>query len=254
MWKCDALIHREDDLVELLGRAGCFQMFVGVESFSPEALREAHKLHNDPARYARIVELCRAHGITSHFSNILGFPGDTETGILEHLRRLRELDPDLASFYLLTPIPGTEQYDQFLAAGLITASNLDRLDGSRPTWRHPNLSSGALERLAARCTREFFGARDVARRLLRVRRNTRDYRRRHALYAVLGYSALSRAALLARTHPMAGGVARVRLDHAREYLDARRQVFGIDRAPLPASLVLSAADAESNRTAKLALG
>ena len=250
--QCDAQIHREEELVSLLARAGCFQIFVGAESFSREALREAHKLHNDPARYARIVELCREQGITSHFSNILGFPGDTEAEVLEHLRRLRELGPDVASFYILTPIPGTEQYDEFLAEGRITEENLDRFDGSTVTWRHPHLPADRLRGLLVRCTREFFGLGDVASKITRVCRRTRDFRRRQALYAVAGHSALSRIAVLSGLHPMAGGVGRVRLDGAADYEETRRAVYGLARAPLPRSLALSKADIESNRRASVA--
>jgi hypothetical protein len=249
--QCDAQIHRQEDLLELMARAGCHQIFVGAESFDTEALRGAHKFHNDPARYAKIVALCRENGITSHFSNILGFPGDTESGILRHLATLSELAPDVASFYVLTPIPGTEQYDDFLRDGWITERNLDRYDGTCVTWRHPNLSGEDLRRLLFRCYREFYGARDVAGKLVRLLRGRRDYRLSGALFAVLGLSAISRLAASRRVHPMAGGIARVRRDCARDYAGLRRRVFGFDLAPLPASLALSAADEDLNRRAKL---
>src|SRR5262249_11337507 len=142
--QCDAQIHRQPELVELMGRAGLFQMFVGAESFQAAALRDAHKFHNHPEHYGEIVPLCPPHGITTHFSNILGFPSDTEEGIREHLATLRALSPDLASFYILAPIPGTEQYDEFLARGWITESNLDRFDATCAVWRHPVLDAGRL--------------------------------------------------------------------------------------------------------------
>jgi radical SAM superfamily enzyme YgiQ (UPF0313 family) len=249
--QCDAQIERQPDLVALLARAGCFQMFVGVESFSREALRGAHKLQNRPERYAAIVALCREHGITSHFSNILGFPSDTEASIGEHFTTLRALAPDLASFYALTPIPGTEQYDDFLAAGLIEEDNLDRFDGTCVTWRHPHLTPRRWADLLFRCYREFYGGRDVAAKLARLLRGRWDFRTRGALLAVLGYSLQSRWSAAGRQHPMAGGTARVRRDRLADYQPLRRRTFGFDLAPLPASLALSAADAELNRHAKL---
>lgn len=57
--QCDTQIARQDDLVELLARAGCFEMFVGVGSFQREALRGAHKFQNHPK-----------HRITTHFSSV----------------------------------------------------------------------------------------------------------------------------------------------------------------------------------------
>src|SRR5438477_2396264 len=75
--QCDTQIAKQEQLVSLLGRAGCFEIFVGVESFSRQTLLAAHKTQNHPSTYGEIVRLCREHGVLSHFSNIIGFPEDT---------------------------------------------------------------------------------------------------------------------------------------------------------------------------------
>ncbi len=247
----DTQIARQEDLVELMGRAGCFQIFVGVESFSRSVLLAAHKFQNHPDTYGRIIALCRKNRISAHFSNIIGFPTDTREDVLEHLRRLRELDPDIASFYILTPIPGTDQYEEFLDAGLISVDNLDRLDGTLPTWRHPHLSGEELMDLLVHCYREFSNTRDVARRVLRHAFSRWDYRTGVDLYTVLGYALLQRNSVRLRVHPMNGGSGRVRLDRVADYADLRRSTYGYDLLPLPRMLALSAADEALNRTAKL---
>src|SRR5262245_12483326 len=145
--QCDVQIAGDEPLMELLRRAGCFQIFVGVESFQRRTLLAAHKTQNHPERYAEIVRLCNKFGICSHFSNILGFPEDTIETLHEHLRILTDVDPRAASFYILTPVPGTEQYDAFSAAGWIHEQNLDRFDGQSLTWNHPTLSARTLESL-----------------------------------------------------------------------------------------------------------
>jgi len=248
--QCDTQIAAQGGLVELLARAGCFQMFVGAESFSRPALLAVNKGHNRPERYRDIVRACREHGITSHFSNILGFPTDTEAGILEHLRTLMELDPDVASFYLLTPIPGTEQYAELLAAGRIAETDLDRFDGACPTWRHPCLGPEQLRGLLFRCYREFYAWGRVSRRLLR-QLGRRDFRTGAAVFAVAGHAALARHAARRGTHPMAGGVGRVGRDARSDYLALRRDRYGLERVPLPAVLELSPEDREINRQARL---
>lgn len=43
----------------------------------------------------------------------------------------------------------------------------------------------------------------------------------------------------------------MRRDSSRDYSALRKKTFGIDLAPLPASLALSPADEEANRRAKL---
>ncbi len=88
-----------------MARAGCYQLFVGAESFDRDTLVAANKKQNRPETYHHIVRLCREHGIGSHFSNIIGFPRDTEQSIATHLDVLRAISPNWASFYILCPIP-----------------------------------------------------------------------------------------------------------------------------------------------------
>jgi hypothetical protein len=55
-----------------------------------------------------------------------------------------------------------------------------------------------------------------------------------------------------KTHPMSGGLSRVRLDSFSDYRDLRKKQYGLEQVPLPQSLVLSKSDLELNRRLKLA--
>ena len=233
--QCDTQVVRQPRFVELLGRAGCFQMFLGVESFDRETLLAAKKNQNHPERYAEIVRLCHAHGIGAHFSNIIGFPTDTEAAILEHLRVLRGLKPDIASFYILTP--SGEQYQDFLDAGLITEMNLDRFDGSYPTWRHPRLSHERLLELLYHCYTEFYADIELASDTWVKLARWHDWSSPDiARMATQAYALMSRLAVASRGHPMAGGIISVVCDRAADYLDLRRKSYGFDLLPLPRML------------------
>ena len=159
----------------------------------------------------------------------------------EHLQVLRDMDPTWASFYILCPIPGTEQYDDFLAQGLITEKNLDRFDTTCLTWRHPSLSRERLSELLFYCYRKFFSLRHA----LRNAKNEMSFRSRGALgrsAANMAMSLFSRYCAWRRTHPMSGGIKRVRLDGVDDYLSLRQEAFGFNLAPLPQSLQLPAAE------------
>lgn len=243
--QCDTQIARQEHLVELLAKAGCFQMFVGVESFNRQTLLAAHKGQNRPETYRDIVRLCRAHGISSHFSNIIGFPQDTEQDIRVHLDTLRAMDPSWASFYILCPIPGTEQYGQFLAEGLITETNLDRFDTTCLTWRHPTLTRERLSGLLFDCYRKFFSWGHALRNI----RRELNYGQGRKLARSMGSMAMSifsRYCAWRQLHPMSGGVRRVRLDGVHEYLSRRQQTFDFELAPLPQTLQLPAAESRAD--------
>jgi len=232
--QCDAQIAKDPELVELLGRARCYEMFVGVESFNRKTLKAAGKYHNYPEHYAEIIRLCNEAGIRPHFSNIIGFPEDNEEEIRHHLEILKALRPRITSFYILTPIPGTEQYEEFRAEGRIIEKNLDRFDGSCYTWAHPHLSREQLENLLYYCYVNYYGF------LLRGGRLPEDD---------LRFAIFSRYMAGSRSHPMAGGYDKIRLDTSSDYAHLRRMVYAIDLAPLPESLRLSPHDELLNRSA-----
>jgi hypothetical protein len=234
--QCDTQIARQEGLVALLAKAGCFQMFVGVESFNRQTLLAAAKGQNRPETYQDIVRLCREYRIGAHFSNIIGFPQDTEREIDEHLKTLRDIGPNWASFYILCPIPGTEQYDDFLAKGLIAEPNLDRFDTTCLTWRHPSLGREQLGRLLFRCYREFYSWMRAMRNVAELSVGGDGLLLNAA--GNLAMSLFSRYSAWRRTHPMSGGVARVARDGVKDYLALRKATFGFELAPLPRSLPL----------------
>ncbi len=235
MAQADAQLVRDPSLVELLARAGCFQLFIGVESFSQSALRGVGKKQNRPDDYRELVRQCRAHGVLSHFSNILGFPDDDLPSLAEHQATLEAIGPDLASFYVLTPFPGTTQYEDFRARELIVDRNLDRYDATSLVWRHPHLSAQELDDALFSAYRSFYGLRRIVA-LTRGALGRRRDERWHGYALSASYGAFCRAAAHLRLHPMSAGLGQVRLDRASDHDEVRRTVFHVDRVPLPDSL------------------
>lgn len=232
--QCDTQIAKDPEFVQLLGRARCYEMFVGIESFNRKTLKAAKKYHNHPDHYAEIIRLCNEAGIRPHFSNIIGFPDDDEDTINHHLDVLRTLRPKAVSFYILTPIPGTEQYDEYRRAGWITEMNLDRFDTICPTWSHPHLSHRKLSDLLYHCYVDYYSF------LL----ESADLSNEDRLMATFSCYMAGH-----RMHPMAGGVDRLKADTVIDYASMRLNLFDIDLAPLPDNLYLSTQDEMLNRSA-----
>lgn len=248
--QCDTQVARDEAFIELLGRARCFGMFVGVESFKRKTLLTVHKAQNHPETYGEIIRLCRRYGVLSHFSNIIGFPGDSASDVREHAGILSELAPDKADFYILTPIPGTDQYRDFLAAGRISEPNLDRYDGTNSTWRHDVMDARELSGLLFECYRRFYSCKRAARRVVSV---LRPWKTPLGLIHEAAVTGFYRFCAWKQIHPMSGGVGRVWRDSSSDYVHLRRKRYGFDVAPLPGNLELSESDAEFNRKAKMVL-
>ncbi len=236
-FQSDTQIVNQPELVDLIGRAGGIEMFLGVESFNKTTLKEVQKRHNKPETYGEIIKLCRDAGIRAHFSNIIGFQHQNRDGVRDHLETLIRLGPELASFYILTPIPGTDQYDDFRKRGIIFEKNLDRFDTITPTFHHEHLEPLELQDLLFKAYADFY--KDAMQQHKhRIDRTTRNF------MAFCRWSASN------GIHPMSGGSGKVSLDSISQYSEMRRKIFGVSGLlALPDNLSLSRVDKQMNRNA-----
>lgn len=85
-----------DDLLAKMKRAGCREMWIGMENASPPLLKAMNKC-GDPEEYVRqaerIVEACGDVGIGLHFCLLFGFPLETQEDRMANLaffRRIRK--------------------------------------------------------------------------------------------------------------------------------------------------------------------
>lgn len=101
------------DFFVLAARAGCNQTFFGVESVNRQNLRSQKKFQNQVAEYQDLVAHCRSLGITCHAGYILGLPFDTPASIEQDVHELQRMGFDSASFYILTPLPGSKDHQRW---------------------------------------------------------------------------------------------------------------------------------------------
>jgi len=166
LMQSDLLAHKQKDFISLARRAGCFQVFLGMESLDAGALAGAGKRQNRISEYADTVRAWQDAGIFVHAGYIVGFPHDTPDSVRHNVRRLRdEVGVDLASFFLLTPLAGSQDHTQALAAGVAMDADLNRHD----TF-HAITDPGAMAREEAEAVyreswREFYSFEHRRRRL-----------------------------------------------------------------------------------------
>ena len=101
------------DFFKLAARAGCNQVFFGVESVNRENLRSKDKFQNQVSEYTDLVAHCHSLGITCHAGYILGLPFDTAASIKQDVAELQRMMFDSASFYILSPLPGSKDHQRW---------------------------------------------------------------------------------------------------------------------------------------------
>lgn len=98
-------------VVEMLARAGCRLLFMGLESFNPETLADMCKFQNELDRARSVLDLCRSHGIIVTSGLMLSPVVDTAAYIETIPERLRECGLHLPTFISFeSPFPGTPHF------------------------------------------------------------------------------------------------------------------------------------------------
>lgn len=137
----DVLSYKIKDFISLARQAGCTQVFIGMESINDDNLQAADKTQNDAADYHNLIEAWHAADIATHVGFIIGFPFDTVASVTRDIERLKhEIQVDQASFFMLTPIPGSMDHLHAVQSGVPIDADLNRYDSFHPTMDHPNMS------------------------------------------------------------------------------------------------------------------
>jgi len=106
-WSCSTRVDVIDpDLLRTMRDAGCWRMFLGVESARQEVLDGVAK-GIDAERVLDAFEWCRRLGIKTVGAFIVGLPGDTLEGLRATANFIRRAQPDMVAVSILKPFPGT---------------------------------------------------------------------------------------------------------------------------------------------------
>jgi radical SAM superfamily enzyme YgiQ (UPF0313 family) len=228
--------------LRLAAEAGCYSAFVGFETFDPKNLLAATKVQNldkahrrgaddgDGAALAAVKEkyrrVCRnwhRHGVAVHCGYMLGFPHDGPDCGRQAAEWLLDVGVDLASFFVVTPLPGTEDHDRAVRDGTIADADFNQYDSQHMVSHHPRMSRAQVMRAYREAYRTFYSLGNTLRSLC-------------SLHHVAGLTRFARTAMARQwayyfysyrvgRHPMLGGIWQRRVPPS-----ARRRVVSDEEA------------------------
>jgi radical SAM superfamily enzyme YgiQ (UPF0313 family) len=107
-WSCETRADAlDEDILRALAESGCNLLCLGVDSGSQRVLDETRRKMRVEA-IKKAFDKIREHGIATRAYVTFGFPGESEKGVKETLKLLKELKPDQILLSLATAYPGTE--------------------------------------------------------------------------------------------------------------------------------------------------
>jgi len=118
-WTCLTRADRLDgDLVDLMKEAGCYQVFLGLESGSDRQL-QLMKKRITTADGRKAAQLLNEKQLAWSALMIVGLPEETEEEIEQTRRFLEDIEPFEIVFSVFAPFPGTELYAHTRSLGLL---------------------------------------------------------------------------------------------------------------------------------------
>jgi hypothetical protein len=197
---------------------------MGMESVNPQNLKVESKAQNKVEAYREIIREWHDAGIVVHAAYIIGLPWDTPEGVRRDLRFLTdELEPDQASFFMLTPLPGSHDHREMKKRGEWMDPDFNKRDSFHATIRHPRMTPEEWTEAYEDAWKTFYSKENMVRILARWNHNPKIYWNLMSIF--FWYK---NAALIEKQHPMIAGFFRLK-DRKQ-----RRPGFAVDALPVHA--------------------
>jgi radical SAM superfamily enzyme YgiQ (UPF0313 family) len=106
-WTCNSRVDYVDqEMLNLMGKAGCSWISWGIESGNEQILRHVRK-GASPDKAERALRWAHAAGIKNWGYFIIGLPGETDDTVRQTIEFSKKLPLDIALFHVAAPYPGT---------------------------------------------------------------------------------------------------------------------------------------------------
>ena len=207
----DALAYRIPNFIEKCRRAGCLRVFIGLETINSANLLHAKKRQNKIGEYRQMLQAWRAAGIITFCGYILGFPEDTATSIERDIDILkRELPVDCLEFFVLTPLPGSEDHQKLARAGVAMERDMNKYDLEHTCTAHGRMTTGQWQRAYHRAWLQYYSMDHIETLLRRAIADGIPAKR-----LMLSLVVFRGMPLIEGVHPLQGGYLRRKVRRSR---------------------------------------
>jgi radical SAM superfamily enzyme YgiQ (UPF0313 family) len=167
-WGAQVRTETVDDpeLLQLMRDSNCFNVYVGFESINPRTLKLFQK-KQDLAKIERSIERFHDHKIRIHGMFVVGSDEDDVETIDATAEFALKHDIDSVQFMILTPIPGSPDWDSLYAKGdkYVINRNWTFYDGHHAVHQPRRMSPYELQMAAINGMAKFYSWRGVMKKL-----------------------------------------------------------------------------------------
>jgi radical SAM superfamily enzyme YgiQ (UPF0313 family) len=167
-WGAQVRTETVDDpeLLKLMRDSNCFNVYVGFESINPRTLKLFQK-KQDLTKIERSIARFHEHRIRIHGMFVIGSDEDDLETIEATAAFCKKHDIDSIQFMILTPIPGSPDWDTLYAKGdrYVINRNWSFYDGHHVVHQPRRMSPYELQVAAIKGMQKFYSWDGIAKRL-----------------------------------------------------------------------------------------
>jgi radical SAM superfamily enzyme YgiQ (UPF0313 family) len=143
--QCTLQIAKNDELLDAVYDSGCRILSFGIESLSQEGLNKLNKAWVQTERTVELLQKVHKKGILSATEMIIGTDGDTKQSLEETARFVIASKIPLPKFYVLTPLPGTDFYNEMKDQKRIVHEDLRMYTATKCVFKPKNFTEQELD-------------------------------------------------------------------------------------------------------------
>ena len=168
-WGAQVRTETVDDaeLLQMMRDSNCFNVYVGFESINPRTLKLFQK-KQDLAKIERSIERFHQHRIRIHGMFVVGSDEDDVETIDATAEFALKHDIDSIQFMILTPIPGSPDWDHLYDRGekYVVSRNWSLYDGHHAVHQPRRMSPYELQTAAINAMAKFYSWRGIGKKLM----------------------------------------------------------------------------------------
>jgi radical SAM superfamily enzyme YgiQ (UPF0313 family) len=148
-------VVRDPELLDLMRRSGCERIALGLESLDQATLDDFEKSQT-VADIERAIALLKAYGIMPFGMFVVGTDADTPASVREIARFSLRQGITTLMLNILTPLPGTQMYEEMEAEGRILDRDWSHYDAQHVVFAPRRMTPRQLQRATLRAYRRFY--------------------------------------------------------------------------------------------------
>jgi len=156
-WRCNSRVNTiSHKKLEYMKKAGCIAIIFGVESGSQRMLDLMNK-GTTIKQIKNAFELCKKLKISTMANIMMGYPGETKESLDETINLIKEIQPEMLSISITSPMPGTRLFDEMKAQNRLNITSYEQFNRDFPEGiKRKNLSAKDLIAYRKKAYSEFY--------------------------------------------------------------------------------------------------